>query len=102
MKRQSSIERAEEGVKEAIMKRQSSIEDYQEELKKEKDELDSQQEALLMMLRRRIENLQEKMKNMETEEKQKLAEGIINISLILQFLFLSRGQLLKTSFVSRN
>ena len=84
------------------MKRQSSIEDYQEEVKKEKDallkdlekplpELDSQQEALLIMLRRRIENLQGKMKNMETEEKQKLAEGIINISPILQFLFLSRG-----------
>ena len=77
------------------MKRQSSIEDYQEEVKKENDallkdlekplpELDSQQEALLMMLRRRIENLQEKMKNMETEEKQKLAEGIIDM---FQFLF---------------
>lgn len=86
---QNEIEKAEEGVKEAIMKRQSSIEDYQEEVKKEKDallkdlekplpELDSQQEALLMMLRRRIENLQEKMKNMEIEEKQKLAEALDN------------------------
>ena len=76
MEYEKSFEAVEEDVKQMETRHRSWQEQYKDKLKEEKDstpqlplaDLDTQQEALLIMLRKKIENMEEK-------ERKKIEEG---------------------------